>query len=197
MALLVEVASNRAARKWSRSEQFKRVLWLLALPLFRFSPRILWGWRRFLLRIFGARIGVCAHIYPSARITMPWNICIGDEAAVGEHAILYALGKISIGRRATVSQYAYLCAGTHDWRDPAMPLVKTPIVIGDDAWICAAAFVGPGVEVGANAIVGAAAVTMKDVPPGKIVGGNPACEIGTKASLVTDPDNIGTGKVSD
>lgn len=194
---MVDVASNRAARKWSRSEQFRRVLWLLALPLFHCSPRIFWGWRRFLLRIFGARIGARVHIYPSVRITMPWNLSIGDDAAVGEHAIVYALGKISIGRRATVSQYAHLCAGTHDWRDPAMPLVKTPLVIGDDAWICAAAFVGPGVEIGANAIVGAAAVTMKDVASGKIVGGNPACEIGTKESSVTDPHNVATGKVSD
>lgn len=174
----IDVTSNRAARKWTRSEQVGRMLWALVMPLFRFSPRIFWAWRRMLLRLFGAKVGSNVHIYPSVRVTIPWNITIGDKAAVGDHAILYALGPIRIGERATISQYAHLCAGTHDWRDPAMPLVKTPLAIRDDAWVCASAFVGPGVTIGEGAIVGAAAVAIKDVKPGTIVGGNPAKEIG-------------------
>jgi putative colanic acid biosynthesis acetyltransferase WcaF len=187
MAFVVDVVSNRSARKWSKSEQSRRVLWFFISPLFRFSPRILWGWRRTLLRAFGARIGSQVHIYPTVRITMPWNLQIGNESAVGDHAILYALGPISIGSRATISQYAHLCAGTHDWRNPAMPLIKSPLVIGDDAWVCAAAFIGPGVEIGSNAIVGAAAVTMKNVASNVIVGGNPAKKIGNKLSTMIDP----------
>lgn len=133
-----------------------------------------------LLRTFGAKIGAEVHIYPSVRITIPWNLEIGDQAAVGDHAILYALGTIRIGARATVSQNAHLCAGTHDWRDASMPLVKAPLVIGEDAWVCADAFIGPGVVIGDGAIVGARAVTMKDVQPHSIVGGNPAQQIGTR-----------------
>lgn len=172
--MATDISSNRAAQKWSASAQIGRILWWVAAPLFRFSPRTLWGWRRMLLRTFGAKVGADAHIYPSVRITIPWNLDIGVQAAVGDHAILYALGPIQIGARATISQYAHLCAGTHDWRDPAMPLVKSPLVIGEDAWVCADAFVGPGVTVGQGAIVGARAVTMKDVEPRAIVGGNPA-----------------------
>lgn len=179
--MAIDVISNRATRKWSRSEQVGRVLWAIAGPLFRFSPRIFWGWRRMLMRAFGAKIGSNVHIYPSVRVTIPWNIVIGDEAAVGDHAILYALGPIRIGERATVSQYAHLCAGTHDWRDPAMPLIKAPLVIGDAAWVCANAFVGPGVEIGENAIVGAGAVTMKTVEADMIVVGNPAQVIGKRS----------------
>ena len=177
----IDVTANRAARKWTRCELAARVLWALARPLFRFSPRFLWGWRRALLSAFGAEIGKNAHIYPTVRITIPWNIAIGDEAAVGDYAILYALGPICIGARATISQYAHLCAGTHDWRDPAMPLIKTPLVIGEDAWVCANAFIGPGVTIGDGAIVGAAAVAMKDVGAKAIVGGNPAAQIGTRS----------------
>lgn len=176
-----DITSNRAARKWSAREQAGRAFWALATPLFRWSPRIFWGWRRMLLRLFGAKIGAGAHIYPTARIAIPWNLNIGEQAAVGDHAILYALGPIRIGARATVSQYAHLCAGTHDWRDPAMPLVKTPLVIGDDAWICAEAFVGPGVSVGEGAILGARGVTMKDIPAGAVFGGNPAREVGARS----------------
>ncbi len=180
-----DITSNRAARKWTRREQAGRAAWALATPLFRFSPRVFWGWRRMLLRLFGARVGADAHIYPTARITIPWNLDIGEQAAVGDHAILYALGPIRIGARATISQYAHLCAGTHDWRDPAMPLVKTPLVIEEDAWICADAFVGPGVTVGERAILGARGVTMKDIPAGKVFGGNPAASIGVRAEAGT------------
>ncbi|MDB5569435.1 MAG: hypothetical protein JWN93_618, partial [Hyphomicrobiales bacterium] len=113
-------------------------------------------------------------IYPSVRIMIPWNLDIGDYALVGPCVTLYALGPIAIGAQACVSQNAHLCAGTHDYRDPLMPLVKAPIEIGPSAWICADAFIGPGVRVGARAIVGARAVAMKDVPEGMIVAGNPA-----------------------
>jgi hypothetical protein len=46
--------------------------------------------------------------------------------------------------------------------------------IGDDAWICADAFIGPGVTIGNHAIVAARGVAVSDVAPGTIVGGNPA-----------------------
>ncbi len=105
---------------------------------------------------------------------MPWNLTIGPQSAVGDGAILYALGPISLGSRVTVSQGAHLCAGTHDWTASDRPLLKPPIVIEADAWICADAFVGPGVTIGKSSIVGARAVVMKDVVPGIVVAGNPA-----------------------
>lgn len=175
-----DITSNRAAQKWTKREQAGRVLWTLATPLFRFSPRVLWGWRRMLLRLFGATVGANAHIYPSVSVAIPWNLEIGEQAAVGDHAILYALGPIRICARATVSQYAHLCAGTHDWREPAMPLVKTPLVIGEDAWVCADAFVGPGVTIGKGAILGARAVAVSDIADNIVAGGNPAAEIRTR-----------------
>lgn len=176
----VDVSANRSSRKWSRREQVGRVLWGLATPLFRLAPRPFWGWRRMLLRVFGAKVGLNVHIAPTVHITIPWNLDLGEQCAVGERANLYALGTITIGPRATVSQGAHLCAGTHDWRDPTMPLMKPSIDIGADAWVCADAFIGPNVKIGDNAIVGARAVATKNVPPGKIVIGNPAKEIGER-----------------
>jgi putative colanic acid biosynthesis acetyltransferase WcaF len=176
----IDVAANRKARKWTRREQVGRVLWGLAAPLFRLSPRPLWGWRRTMLRLFGAHVGRDVHVYPTARITIPWNLTLGESCAVGDHAILYALGPITLGPRATVSQHAHLCAGSHDWRDPAMPLTKPPIVLGADVWVCADAFVGPGVTVGNRAILGARAVVVRNVAPSIIVAGNPARQIGSR-----------------
>lgn len=180
MRVGIDVSGNRRARKWSRREQAGRILWGLALPLFRFSPRPLWGWRRMLLRIFGADVAADVHIYPTVRIIIPWKLKLGPGCAVGDHAILYALGPISLGPRSTVSQYAHLCAGSHDWRDPAMPLIRPSITIGTDVWICADAFVGPGVTVGDGAILGARAVVMKNVANNAIIAGNPAKRIGSR-----------------
>lgn len=171
---VLDVSANRRAEKYTRTELLKRVLWAFVFPLFRFSPRICFGWRSFLLRLFGARVGRETNIYNSATIYMPWNLEIGDQSGIGEHALIYNLGRITIGNRAGVSQRAHLCAGTHDFTDPAMPLLKPPIFIKDQAWVCADAFVGPGVTVGEGAIVGARAVVAKDVAPWVIVAGNPA-----------------------
>lgn len=173
----INVYRNRKSKKWSYKEQLGRVLWGFAVPFFRFSPRIFWGWRRQMLRLFGARIGKQVHIYPSVNILIPWNLTLKDSSAIGDRVILYALGPINIGARATISQGAHLCAGTHDISVPERTLLKSPIFIGDDAWVCADAFVGPGVVVGEGAIVGARAVAVKNVPANTIVAGNPARQI--------------------
>jgi putative colanic acid biosynthesis acetyltransferase WcaF len=170
----MNISANRQAVKYSKVILLKRILWGMVSPLFRLSPRIFWGWRNFLLRLFGAKIGNNVHIYNSAVIYMPWSLEIGDWSSIGEHAYIYNLGKVTIGKYATVSHRAHLCAGTHDYTDPAMPLLKPPISIGDKAWICTDAYVGPGVSVGEGAIAGARAVVVKDVAAWTIVAGNPA-----------------------
>jgi putative colanic acid biosynthesis acetyltransferase WcaF len=170
----LRIKDNQAAQKWTRSELLLRLLWALIHPLFRHSPRIFWSWRVRILRVFGASIGSGVHIYPTARIMLPWNLCIGSEVSIGDGANLYNLGLISIGPGATISQGAHLCAGTHDYLRADLPLLKLPIVIGEGAWICADSFVGPGVRIGDYAIVGARAVAMKDVADWTIVVGNPA-----------------------
>ena len=171
---VLDLARNRSARKYTRKEMVLRVLWMGGQYLLRWSPRPLFGWRRFVLRMFGAQIGPDVHIYNSTRIYMPWNLKAEAWAAIGEDVLVYNLGPVTIGERATISHRAHLCAGTHDYRRPDLPLLKPPVAIGPQAWVCADAFVGPGVTVGEGAIIGAAAVAMHDVPPWTIVTGNPA-----------------------
>ena len=170
----LEIDHCRRQRPYGRGEYVGRILWALVSPLFRLSPRPFFGWRRFLLRLFGARVGRQVHVYPSARIYLPWNLTLGAEASIGEWVLVYNLGPVRIGAQATVSHRAHLCAGTHDYRDPALSLRRLPIEIGPQAWVCADAFVGPNVRVGEGAIVGAAAVVVRDVPAWQIVAGNPA-----------------------
>jgi len=177
---MLDISSNRKMKKYPLSIQLRRILWMFGWFLFRFSLRPCFGWRRFILRIFGARVGREVHIYPSAVIYFPWNLEIGDYSSIGEHAYIYNLGKVTVGKKVTVSQRAHLCAGNHDYCDPAMKLTKPPVTIEDQAWICADAFVGPGRTIGEGAVVAARAVAVKDVEPWTIVGGNPAKCIKTR-----------------
>lgn len=172
--MLLDIAKNRNAAKYSYGEILLRLLWGAVMPLFRFSPRMMFAWRAFLLRLFGARVGKEVHIYNSATIFIPWNLEIGDWSSIGEYAFIYNLGKTVLGSQTTISQRVHLCAGTHDYTRPDLPLVKQPIKIADQAWVCADAFIGPRVAIGKGAIVAARAVVIKDVEPWDIVAGNPA-----------------------
>lgn len=183
----LDISACRSHRPYSRREYMARFLWGMATPLFCFSPRPMFGWRRVLLRLFGAKVGKDAHVYPSARIYMPWNLTLGEQASIGEWALIYNLGPVSIGNRATVSHRAHLCAGTHDYENPTLPLLRPGIEVGDEAWVCTDAYVGPDRKVGEGAVVGAAAVVVKDVPPWKVVVGNPARVIKERVIRTDNP----------
>lgn len=170
----LDISENRSAKKYPLGVQVRRVAWAVGKLFFRLIPRPFFAPRRVLLRCFGAKIGRQVNIANSAVVYFPWNLEVKDWAAIGEDAYIYNLGQLTIGERATVSQRAHLCAGTHDYTDPALPLETPPISIGAQAWICADAFVGPGVAVGEGSVVGARAVVMKDVEPWAVMTGNPA-----------------------
>ena len=138
------------------------------------SPGRAYGWRRFWLRLFGARVASTSRTRPSTRVMHPWLLTLGDHASLGDAVIVYNLGPVVVGDHTLVSQRTHLCAGTHDYTRPDLPLLRPPITIGRGVWVCAEAFVGPGVTVGENAVVGARAVVTHDVPEGVVVAGNPA-----------------------
>ena len=160
---------------FSSGNKYGRALWnVVWILLFRPSPVLCFGWRNALLRVFGARLGKGVHVYPSCRIWAPWNLVMGDHSCLSHSVDCYSVGKVLLKPHATVSQYAFLCTATHDISDSGMQLVIKPIEIGEGAWVCAKAYIGPGVKVGAGAVAGAGAVVSKDVPEWTVVGGNPA-----------------------
>ncbi len=160
---------------FSLRNRLLRVIWHLAeLLFFRYTPRPLHPWRIFVLTCFGAKLGRGCHVYPKAKIWAPWNLEMADHACLADDVICYSQAKIMLGERAIVSQGAHLCCGTHDYNDPQFKLYALPIRIEKDAWICAEAFVGPGVTVNEGAILGARAVAFKDLPAWSINLGNPA-----------------------
>lgn len=158
-----------------------RLLWSLAwLVLFRPTPKKLYGWRRLILRLFGAKIGAGTQILPSVRISEPWKLEVGMFACLGESVNCYCGGGLRIGDYVTVSQFSHICTLTHDYKDYRAPIVRRPVVLEKQAWVCADSFVGPGVTVGNGAVVGARGVVCKDVEPWTIVAGNPALFVKTR-----------------
>jgi putative colanic acid biosynthesis acetyltransferase WcaF len=156
-----------------RPAWFVQFWWIVQSLFFHTSPQFMYGWRRFLLRSFGARIGKGVLIRPSVKVTYPWKLGIGDWSWVGDQVTLYTLGEISIGENACISQHAYLCTGSHDYSRPTFDLYAVPIHVEAEVWVAANVFIGPGVTVGRGAVIGASSVVLKDVPAGMMCAGNP------------------------
>ena len=158
-----------------------RLIWnLVYLLLFRPSPRFLHFWRCTLLRLFGARIEHPCSIYPSSKIWCPWNLSMKKMSCIGDYVKIYNVDMIEIGSFTTISQYSYLCTASHDYLDPSinispyMPLIKSPIIIGNKVWITTDVFIGPGIKIEDGCVVLARSTVLNDLPAWKIVGGYPA-----------------------
>jgi putative colanic acid biosynthesis acetyltransferase WcaF len=134
------------------------------------------GWRRSLLRFFGAKIGEGSKIAPSCRIWAPWNLVVGDYTALGDGVDCYNVGTITIGYKVAISQRSFLCSATHDPGSLLRPLVVKPIVIQNHAWVAAESLILPGVTIGEGAVIGARSVVTRDMAPWYICVGMPCSE---------------------
>jgi putative colanic acid biosynthesis acetyltransferase WcaF len=148
--------------------------WIVQDTIFRWSPQSAYGFRRWLLRLFGAKIGKNVLIRQTVKTTYPWRLTIGDFSWIGDDVHLYTLGDIVIGSSVCVSQDVYLCTGTRDSAKIDFPILANPIVIDDQAWVSADSFIMPGVRIGKGAIVGARSLVTTDVPPLMVAAGSPA-----------------------
>jgi putative colanic acid biosynthesis acetyltransferase WcaF len=150
-------------------------LWsLVQTTLFRLSPRVLYGWRNFLLRRFGCQVGKGVRIRPTAQITYPWKVAIGDWSWIGDNVTLYSLGKIDIGDNVVVSQDSYICTGSHDFQSPTFDIWQETVTIESQAWLATGVFVAPGVRIGHGAVVGVRSLVLQDLLPMTVYAGNPA-----------------------
>lgn len=159
----------------------KEILWYFVKVWFFLSP---WPWpnrlKRWLLIRFGAKIGKGMYMRPRVNIHFPWKLTMGDYCSVGDGADLLNMEPITMGDHVTIGHQAYLAAGSHDPRSKTFAYANKPIVIESGAWVATRAFVGPGVTVGENSVVGANATVMKSVPPDSFVAGPPAQVIGRR-----------------
>ena len=167
---------------FSLGNRITRVIWgIVWLVLARFTPPSMHGWRRLVLRAFGARIGRGARVHASVAIWLPRNLELGEHVLIGPGARLYNQGAIAIGAWSVVSQRAHLCASTHRVDDPDFQLECRPIAIGERCWVAAEAFVGPGVAMGDGAVLAARAALFEDAQTDGIYRGNPAVFVRQRA----------------
>jgi putative colanic acid biosynthesis acetyltransferase WcaF len=165
----------RNVSPWTRKAKARRLMWsIVHRCVFRFTLHNAYRFRAALLRAFGANLGRNVRFRRTVRVEIPWNLEIADDVSVGDAVILYSLGTIRIGARTFISQYAHLCAGTHDFTRNDYPLLRPPVVVGEDCWIATDAFVGPGVTVGDRSVLGARASAFSDIPCDVVAVGNPA-----------------------
>ena len=163
---------------FSNSNKLMRLLWLFTyLIFFRFSPVPLFGYRRFILLMFGAKLQSGARIYPSVKIWLPSNLTMKTGSTLGARVNVYNQGRITICENAIISQDVSLCASTHDYNDATHPLLLSPIVIFNDVWVCAEAFIGPGVKLAVGSVVGARAAVVRNTDAWGVYAGNPATRV--------------------
>ena len=163
---------------FSLGNRLLRIVWQFSwFLLARFTPPPLHGWRRTVLRAFGAKIGRGARVHASVNIWLPANLELGDQVLIGPGVWLYNQGRIRIGARSVVSQRAHICASSHDLQDPVFQLVLRPVDIGERCWVAAEAFVGPGVTMGDRSVLAARGVLFGDAAADGVYSGNPAAHL--------------------
>jgi putative colanic acid biosynthesis acetyltransferase WcaF len=178
---------TKSKTKWDTGTILKRIVWQFILrPVFMLLPR--WGGnsaRIFLLRILGAKIGEKCLIEPGVNVLMPWNLTLEPHVSIGRDVEIYNYARVEIGSMTVISQYSYLCTGTHDYTHPHMPLTWAPITIGSECWVAADVFIGPGVHIGNGAVIGARSVVTKVMPEWMVCAGNPCRPI--KRRILKNP----------
>ena len=153
-------------------------LWYLLKCFFFLSP-VPWpsGFKSWLLRRFGAEVGKSVYWKPRVNIHLPWKLKIGDYSWVGEEVCIMNFAPVAIGANCCLSQRSFLCSGNHDYRALDMAYRHAPIVLEDGVWIGACAFVGPGVTIGADAVVAAMSLANRSLAGGWIHAGHPCIPV--------------------
>lgn len=167
--------NNKAFGESIGASKLKQWLWFVCSLLLIRNPLIPFsGFRKWVLILFGAKIGIEARIRPGVQIKFPWKLTIGNHVWLGENCWIDNLTDITIGSHSCISQGALLCTGNHNYQSPGFNLIMKPIIIEDGVWIGAKAFVAAGVTAHSHSMLTAGSVATKDMQAYGIYQGNPA-----------------------
>lgn len=163
---------------FSFRDRMRRLNWNICwLFLYRTSPRPLHSWRSFLLRCFGATMGAKCHFYPRSKVWAPWNLICSDQVTAADGVEIYNPAPVTLGSHAILSQDAYVCGATHDYDDPAFPLIAYAMTVGAYCWVCARASVAPGANLGEGAVLGLGSVATRSLDAWTVYAGVPAIKV--------------------
>jgi maltose O-acetyltransferase len=128
--------------------------------------------RVYFFRFMGANIGKLTTLGKARFQGHLVNLKIGDQVSLGCCEIALH-DVVSIERCAVISDGVVLLTASHSITDLHWKQKKSPIKIGEYAWIATNAIILPGVTIGRGAVVGAGAVVREDVSDFAVVIGNP------------------------
>jgi putative colanic acid biosynthesis acetyltransferase WcaF len=178
------IKDNLTSSSFSVRNKFERILWnVIYILFFRFTPVPMFKWRSFILRLLGSNVHFSARVYPTVNIWLPSNLIMGELSTLAPFVNIYNQGTITVGNRCIISQNSHICASTHDYNSEIHPLLLKPIVIGNDVWICAGAFIGPGVSIADGTVIGARAVMTKNSDPWSVYAGNPCRKVNVRKNF--------------
>ena len=110
------------------------------------------------------------------------QVRFGRQCVATYDVLIQCTTSITIGDRVMFGQSAALFDGSHNFKDPSLPMMAQgytfrPLAIGSD--VTTLTKVTIVADLGDRAVVAANSMVNKDVPPWTIVGGVPAKPIGT------------------
>jgi len=156
----------------------KRIVWYYINAMFFKSGLFpFYGFKNFLLRIFGAKIGKGVEVKPCVNIKYPWLLTVGDHVWIGEEVWIDNLVMINIGSNVCLSQGALLLTGSHNYKKQAFDLITGNIVLEDGVWIGAKAIVNQGITVGTHAVLASGSIATKNLDAFGVYQGNPAVKV--------------------
>lgn len=164
------------SHRLSISNQLYRFIWYSVWLFFvRPLPRTYFNsWKIFLLRLFGAKVSYNSIVYSTAKIYMPNNLIMEDNSCLGPNVDCYNVDIVHLKMNSLISQKVYLCTASHNVKSANFELISAPIVVEENAWVAADSYIGMGVTIGKNSVVGARSSVFKNISENVIVGGNPA-----------------------
>ncbi len=136
--------------------------------------------RRFLMRLAGAKIGTGSSIHMGCRFFSLKNIQIGEDTIIGYRAFLDGRAPLIIGDHVDIASEVMIYNSEHDLESPEFKSREEKVEIGDYVFIGPRVIILPGVKIGKGAIIAAGAVVTKNVSDYDIVGGVPAEIIGQR-----------------
>jgi acetyltransferase-like isoleucine patch superfamily enzyme len=120
-------------------------------------------------------------IISAGRIFKEPELRIGNRTFIGDGATFSVAKSIEIGDDVLIAASCWISDYSPHPTDPVKrvaglqvePEEVRPVRIGNRVWLGGRSIILPGVTIGDDAVVGAAAVVTKDVPAGCICVGNP------------------------
>ena len=140
-------------------------------------------WRKYVLRLFGSKIGNRCIIKPKLRVKNPWKLSIGDNCWLGESLWIDNIDEVIIEKNVCLSQGVYLCTGNHNYKKKGFDLIANPILIKEESWICAKCIIGPGSKIMKGTVITSGSAFSGETSEGSIYAGSPAIFVRDRYSI--------------